>query len=76
VIGSVEVWGALRDPLGQRRGDWWAQTQVVDGKVVAGATVADRREAPAAQQAGRVLYAARSGRSCAPRTRRQRCALR
>jgi uncharacterized RDD family membrane protein YckC len=36
VIGSVEAWKALRDPLGRRLGDVWAQTQVVDGKVVSG----------------------------------------
>ena len=36
VIGGVEAWKALRDPLGRRLGDVWAQTQVVDGKVVVG----------------------------------------
>src|SRR5262249_33100262 len=36
VIGSVEAWKAWRDPLGRRLGDVWAQTQVVDGKVVSG----------------------------------------
>lgn len=36
VIGGVEAWKALRDPLGRRLGDVWAQTQVVDGKVVSG----------------------------------------
>ncbi|MEN9797588.1 MAG: hypothetical protein RL653_1284 [Pseudomonadota bacterium] len=43
VIGGAEAFRAVRDPLGLRFGDAWAQTQVVDGKVVAGATVADRR---------------------------------
>lgn len=42
VIGGIEALRVLRDPLGQRLGDAWAQTQVVDGKVVAGAKVADR----------------------------------
>jgi len=36
VIGAVEAWKAWRDPLGRRLGDVWAQTQVVDGKVVSG----------------------------------------
>jgi uncharacterized RDD family membrane protein YckC len=36
VIGAVEAWKAIRDPLGRRFGDVWAQTQVVDGKVVSG----------------------------------------
>jgi hypothetical protein len=36
VIGGVEAWKAWRDPLGRRLGDVWAQTQVVDGKVVSG----------------------------------------
>ena len=35
-IVGLEVWKALRDPLGRRLGDVWAQTQVVDGKVVSG----------------------------------------
>lgn len=43
VIGGAEALRVVRDPLGLRFGDAWAQTQVVDGKVVAGATVADRR---------------------------------
>ncbi len=37
VIGGVEAWKVLRDPLGLRLGDAWASTQVTDGKVVAGA---------------------------------------
>ena len=36
VIGAVEAWKAVRDPLGRRFGDVWAQTQVVDAKVVSG----------------------------------------
>ena len=36
VISAVEAWKAVRDPLGRRLGDVWAQTQVVDGKVVSG----------------------------------------
>jgi uncharacterized RDD family membrane protein YckC len=34
VIGGVEVYRCLRSPDGVRLGDLWAQTQVVDGKVV------------------------------------------
>ena len=37
VIGGIEAWKVLRDPLGLRLGDSWAFTQVTDGKVVAGA---------------------------------------
>jgi uncharacterized RDD family membrane protein YckC len=37
VIGGIEAWKVLRDPLGLRLGDAWAFTQVIDGKVVAGA---------------------------------------
>lgn len=36
VISAVEAWKAIRNPLGRRFGDVWAQTQVVDGKVVSG----------------------------------------
>jgi len=46
VIGGAEALRVVRDPLGLRFGDAWAQTQVVDGKVVAGAMVADRRAGP------------------------------
>ncbi|MGQ0507067.1 MAG: RDD family protein [Myxococcaceae bacterium] len=35
-IGTVEAYRAVRDPLGIRLGDIWAETQVIDGKVVAG----------------------------------------
>jgi uncharacterized RDD family membrane protein YckC len=59
VIGGVESWRVLRDPLGFRWGDTWAQTQVVDGKVVAGATVAARHPVARAGVEGRFLSAAR-----------------
>lgn len=39
IIGGVECWKVVRDPLGLRFGDVWAQTQVVDTKVVAGVSV-------------------------------------
>jgi len=32
--GFLESWRVWREPLGLRRGDVWAQTQVVDGKVL------------------------------------------
>jgi uncharacterized RDD family membrane protein YckC len=59
VIGGVEALRVVRDPLGWRLGDTWAQTQVVDGKVVAGATVAARTPVTAARVPGRFLSAAR-----------------
>jgi uncharacterized RDD family membrane protein YckC len=36
VIGGIEAFRAFRDPQGQRLGDLWAMTQVIDGKVQAG----------------------------------------
>lgn len=59
VIGGVEALRVVRDPLGWRLGDTWAQTQVVDGKVVAGATVAARTPVTVARVPGRFLSAAR-----------------
>ncbi len=59
VIGSVEAYRALRDPLGWRLGDIWAQTQVIDGKVVAG--MGELTDSPEGARApGRVMLA--SGR--------------
>ena len=37
VIAGIEAWKVYRDPLGIRLGDIWAETQVIDGKVAAGA---------------------------------------
>ncbi|HYO55799.1 MAG TPA: RDD family protein [Archangium sp.] len=59
VIGGVEALRVVRDPLGWRLGDTWAQTQVVDGKVVAGATVAARTPVTPVRVPGRFLSAAR-----------------
>lgn len=53
VIGGVEAWKALREALGLRLGDVWAQTQVIDGKVVAGQGVL--RTTDAARAPGRVM---------------------
>jgi uncharacterized RDD family membrane protein YckC len=36
LIGAIEAWRVFSDPLGLRLGDEWAETQVVDGKVVMG----------------------------------------
>ncbi len=36
VVGAIEIAKVLRDPLGLRLGDLWANTQVTDGKVIAG----------------------------------------
>jgi uncharacterized RDD family membrane protein YckC len=44
VICAVEAWKAVRDPLGRRFGDVWAQTQVVDGKVVSGSQALARAQ--------------------------------
>ena len=76
VIGVVEAWRAVRDPLGLRFGDIWAQTQVVDGKVVAGAAaglVARERAAVTERAAGRITLATRVRRSVQRRRRRSRC---
>ena len=59
VIGGIEALRVVRDPLGLRLGDTWAQTQVVDGKVVAGATTAVRSPVAPARVPGRFLSAAR-----------------
>ncbi len=63
VIGGVEALRVVRDPLGLRLGDTWAQTQVVDGKVVAGATTSVRSPVTPARVPGRFLSAARVRRS-------------
>lgn len=76
VIGGVETLRVIRDPLGLRFGDLWAQTQVVDGKVVAGtmAGVVSRSERTATERAtGRLMLAARSRRDLSRRRRRSRC---
>jgi uncharacterized RDD family membrane protein YckC len=36
LISGIEAWKVFSEPLGLRLGDVWAETQVVDGKVVAG----------------------------------------
>lgn len=64
VIGSVETLRVLRDPLGLRFGDVWAQTQVVDGKVVAGSSAGllSRDHAGATERAtGRVMFSPGDG---------------
>lgn len=73
VIGGVETWRVIRDPLGMRFGDLWADTQVVDGKVVAGspAGVMARNQAAAERATGRVMFRRRLENR---RRRRSRCA--
>jgi hypothetical protein len=44
VIGGVAAIKVYRDPLGIRLGDIWAQTQVIDGKVVAGSGILGQTE--------------------------------
>jgi uncharacterized RDD family membrane protein YckC len=62
VIGGVEAWKAWRDPLGRRLGDVWAQTQVVDGKVVSGSEALER--APSVPVGpGRWMTGTEAGRS-------------
>src|SRR5262245_7803398 len=72
VIGGLEAWKVWRDPLGIRFGDTWAQTQVVDGKVVVAAVERDRIPSPATTQPTQFMVAARMRRSF-PRRRRTRC---
>lgn len=55
VVGAIEAWKVYRDPLGIRLGDAWAETQVVDGKVVIGQTVASLPNGVSAP--GRVMRA-------------------
>ena len=62
VIGGLEGWRVLKDPLGWRLGDMWAQTQVVDGKVVAGATVGARTPVAHERAPGRWMSAAKTRR--------------
>lgn len=62
VIGGLEGWRVLKDPLGWRLGDMWGQTQVVDGKVVAGAMVAARTPVAHERAPGRLMSAARNRR--------------
>lgn len=76
VIGGVESWRVIRDPLGLRFGDVWAETQVVDGKVVAGsgAGALSRTQAAATERAtGRVMFRRRHPNHQLRRRRRSRC---
>ncbi|MFZ5468364.1 MAG: RDD family protein [Myxococcota bacterium] len=64
VIGGVEAFKVVRDALGIRLGDVWAQTQVIDGKVVAGHGILSAPDSTRA--AGRVMRGG-NGLSSAPR---------
>jgi uncharacterized RDD family membrane protein YckC len=70
LIGGVEAYRAIRDPLGLRLGDIWAQTQVVDGKVVAGSPVLSEG-AEGARAPSRVMLDAWGDQNVAPRGRTQ-----
>lgn len=75
VIGGVETWKSLRDPLGRRFGDVWAQTQVVDGKVVSGA-LAEAHASSVAVGPGRSMSRLRDGRVARLHRRQPACASR
>lgn len=62
VIGGVEAWKSMRDPLGRRFGDVWAQTQVVDGKVASG-TAEEEAPTSVAVAPGRWMSRTRDGRA-------------
>lgn len=50
VIGGVEAWKVVRDPLGFRLGDVWGQTQVIDGKVAIGSMELPTTSRPASAE--------------------------
>jgi uncharacterized RDD family membrane protein YckC len=75
VIGGVEAWKSWRDPLGRRFGDVWAQTQVVDGKVVSG-TAVEAQPSSLATGPGRWMSRTRNGRGDVLRRRQVPCASR
>ena len=61
VIAGIEAWKVYRDPLGIRLGDIWAETQVIDGKVAAGAPeIADASQP--AQEPGSTMSISRFAR--------------
>jgi len=78
VIGVLEGWKVYQDPQGIRLGDVWAQTQVVDSKVMVDAPAlvpsANPATAQVPQRFGRWMYAARHRRGM--KRRRERCASR
>ncbi|MGO8968337.1 MAG: RDD family protein [Myxococcaceae bacterium] len=75
VIGGVESWKSLWDPLGRRFGDVWAQTQVVDGKVVSG-TAEEAAPSSVAIGPGRGMSRTRDGRAARFKRRQPACASR
>lgn len=76
VIGGIEAWKAVRDPLGLRLGDVWAQTQVIDGKVVVGQQMLAPTDASPARAPGRAMHAARTRRLALKWRRAERCGSR
>jgi len=79
VVGAIEAWKVYRDPLGIRLGDAWAETQVVDGKVVIGQMLAPLPNGVSAP--GRVMseghapLGRRSLLALSPKPRKRPCAL-
>lgn len=55
VIGGIEAFKCWRDHLGLRFGDLWANTQVTDGKVVAGQGELATRRQPATSRVMKVV---------------------
>ena len=55
VVGLIECAKVLRDPLGLRLGDLWANTQVTDGKVVSGEGVLAGPQCQEARATGRAM---------------------
>lgn len=68
VIGGIEGWKVLRDPLGLRLGDAWASTQVTDGKVVAGSAAIAQPSDPL-REPGRLRSRSDDQRALRGRTR-------
>jgi uncharacterized RDD family membrane protein YckC len=55
VIGGIEAFKCWKDHLGLRLGDLWANTQVTDGKVVAGQLAMPSRREPATSRVLKVV---------------------
>lgn len=72
VIGGVEAWKVVRDPLGIRLGDVWGRTQVVDGKVSIGAMPLSTGASQPAGAEGQLMIAVREERAKRPLRRAAR----
>jgi hypothetical protein len=76
VIGGIEAWKVVKDPLGLRLGDVWAQTQVIDGKVPVGQQELPATPGAHARAPGRAMNAARVRRVGFKWRRADRCGSR